>query len=115
MSYLLRIAERIASSIMAGDTIQEAANAAYAIIDGIDGLISEQGEEEARRYWKQDILKRWDAMVGKKVIKEDMLVMLYDLIDGMEGFLSEQGEGNRYWKSNVLRNAKNAERRLKMV
>ena len=117
MDKFLRIAEIIAKEWVAVNVVQEASDAAFAIIDGMDGMISEQGESVLWKFWKRDILRRWDSLAGKKVGKDELLPILHDLIDGLEGVVSEQGEvpSYGYWKSDVLRKAKDAERRLKMV
>lgn len=117
MDKFLRMAERIANELMAANVVREASDAAFAIVDGMDGMISEQGESVLWKFWKPDILKRWDSLAGKRVGKDDLLPILHDLIDGLEGVVSEQGEmpSYGYWKSGVLRKAKDAERKLKMV
>lgn len=83
-------------------------NAIAKIMDGMEGVMSECGESEISRYWKADVLPRYDA--GSKVpIKfSQARDLLADMIEGLEGYLSCNGPDSRYWKSTALSYAKKA-------
>ena len=109
------------------DPIVIAVDAAYNIVDGIDGWISETGDFPSN-FWKKDVLDRYDRVsdavnksAGKVLHPRDQIKLkkkaedlLDDLIDGLEGVVSEQGEvPDRYWKRNALSKGKTVLRALK--
>jgi hypothetical protein len=111
----------------ASDPIVIAVDAAYGIVDGIDGWMSETGDFPDN-FWKKDVLDRYDrvgAIINKsankvmdpkdyKKLKKEVESLVEDLIDGLEGVISEQGEiPDRYWKRSAMRNAQKALRGVK--
>lgn len=109
------------------DPIVIAVDAAYNIVDGIDGWISETGDFPSN-FWKKDVLDRYDRVsdavnksAGKVLHPRDQIKLkkkaedlLDDLIDGLEGVVSEQGEvPDRCWKRNALSKGKTVLRALK--
>jgi hypothetical protein len=111
----------------ASDPLAIAMAAAYGIVDGIDGMMSETGDFPGS-FWKRDVLSRYDKLgalinrsAGKDLdprdvmkLRKDVQELLDDLVDGLEGVVSEQGEvPDRYWKRNVLSKGKKALRDLK--
>ena len=112
----------------ASNPIAIAMEAAYGIVDGIDGWMSETGDFPSN-FWKRDVLDRYDRLgaainrAAKKGLdpRDEMKLrkkvqdLLDDLIDGLEGVVSEQGEvPNRYWKRNALSKGKTALRALNL-
>jgi len=109
----------------AKNPIIEAMDAAYGIIDGIDGWMSETGDFPSN-FWKPDVLRRYDGLsdvINRSPSKPEVMTvrrltngvkkLLLDLVDGLNGVVSEQGEiPDRYWKRNVITQAKKAIRRL---
>jgi hypothetical protein len=106
---------RIARELTAADVLQDAADAAFWIVDGMEGMISEHGEREIYRYWRRNILSQYDTGVRQGVNASFLADLLKGLIDGLEGVVSEQGglDDSRYWRRDALRNAESALRALR--
>lgn len=82
------------------------------LVDGLDGIISEEGEL-SDRYWKEDVQSRIDSyndLWGKKAAIEAMpeekvkalKTLCDDIIDGLEGWESEGNSLGRYFKAGVI-------------
>lgn len=96
--------------------LNDGMDAAFDIVDGIDGMMSETGSFPSR-YWKKDVLRRYDKLadiINKGVrfqkienyqaVEKQVKDLLEDLIDGLEGVISETGR-LRYWNRSALTNA----------
>lgn len=108
--------------------VPDGMDAAFDIIDGMEGMVSETGEFPDK-FWKKDVFSRYDSlaakmnkahkkgtMTGKELqgLIDEAAKLLYDLIDGLEGVVSEQGEvPSMYWKRGVMNAAKKAYSALK--
>jgi hypothetical protein len=125
MDIVSRVAARFGGI---GAKMLDAMDAAFDIVDGIDGMVSEQGDFPLRKYWRTDVLRRYDSLAAKvdKVVRSkrgdqleetglEVVEFLKDLIDGYEGVISEQGHVDRYWKRGVMGAASSALRDLKKV
>lgn len=84
------------------------------LVDGLDGVISEEGELPSS-YWKGDVEERinkyndhWSSS-GKNITDKDIPALkqlVDDMFDGIDGYESEKGGMDRYFKSGVLSNIK---------
>jgi len=96
--------------------LRDAIKSVEAIMDGMNGWISEAGESELWNFWKRDVIVRYDNASTVPINRGDAYVLLSDLIEGLEGVVSEQGEvPTRYWKKTVLTTAKKRANALKEV
>lgn len=89
-----------ASGVVAREVV-DAMAAADAIVDGIEGVISERGRFPDE-YWKKGVLVKWRRLRRGGASVRELWELLDDLVDGLEGWMSETGDEGPYWKVGVL-------------
>jgi hypothetical protein len=117
---LLKAARELVSAKPPTLVMKEAMDAAYDLVDGIEGWMSETGDFPSQ-FWKPDVLTRYDSLSSRmnrlagqtvsaeelKSLRDDVYSLLDGLLDGLEGVASEQGGvPSRYWRRGVERAAK---------
>lgn len=88
-------------------------NAYMGLVDGIDGIISEEGELSSS-YWKDNVQADLDKITGEvkteadvKKNTEAIMKNLTELLDGLDGYIgSGRIEEDRYFKKGAIKNAK---------
>jgi len=88
-------------------------NAYMGLVDGIDGIISEEGEL-SDAYWKDNVEKDLDEITSYVKMehhiaeKKDMILKnLEELLDGLDGVIgSNKVSEDRYFKKGVINTAK---------